>query len=207
MQLKKSKGRSRDTNRWVCGTPDESSWSPWCIWSFRIHAAPLCLTWLIKREGARLPVLDLSPPAWQLQSPEKRSHPRLHLCQLLIEPICGRFHHSLFKISFGEEEHILSAEGWRDCHENNPRSPTVRDERLTNSSLMEADAAELSHLPMSEWCLQPRESDWVRPPCRPQYTESVIRKWADGDILQISSHSSPAVIWLKINEDAILENV
>lgn len=52
-----------------------------------------------------------------------------------------------------------------------------------------------------------RESDWVRSPCRPRYTESVIRKWADGDILQISSHSPPAVIWLKINEATILEIV
>lgn len=52
-----------------------------------------------------------------------------------------------------------------------------------------------------------RESDWVRSPCRPRYTESVIRKRADGDILQISSHSPPAVIWLKINEATILENV
>lgn len=33
---------------------------------------------------------------------------------------------------------------------NREGSETVRDERLTNSSLMETGAAELSHLPMSE---------------------------------------------------------
>lgn len=41
------------------------------------------------------------------------------------------------------------------------------------------------------------------------YMESVIRKWPDGDIFQISPHSSPAAIWVKINdnEDTIFENV
>lgn len=51
--------------------------SPWwrCIWSFRMHATPSCLTWLIKREGARLPILGLSHPVWQMQSPEKAAGP------------------------------------------------------------------------------------------------------------------------------------
>lgn len=43
--------------------------------------------------------------------------------------------------------------------------------------------------------------DWVYSPCQPAYMESVIRKWADGDILQISPHSPPAAIWVKINDN------
>lgn len=51
-----------------------------------------CLTWLIKREGARPPIPGTyHVPLWQMQSPGKAAGPRLHLCRLLIETICVHF--------------------------------------------------------------------------------------------------------------------
>lgn len=94
----------RESEQMSVWDTDESPRWRWCIWSFRIHAAPPCLTWLIRRDGARLLVLGLSPPAWRLQSPERSSRPRLHLCWLLIEVIFGQVYHSFFSfffISFG----------------------------------------------------------------------------------------------------------
>lgn len=61
---------------------------------------------------------------------------------------------------------------------------------------------------MTEGRLQP----WWRPavsPCQPANMESVFRKWADGDILQISPHLPPAAIWVitNDNEKRIFKNV
>lgn len=140
----------RESEQMSVWDTDESPRWQWCIWSFRIHAAPPCLTWLIRRDGARLLVLGLSPPAWRLQSPEKSSRPRLHLCWLLIEVIFGQVYHSFFFFFLfpsGEGEHVHSAEGRRDRHTLRT-SLTLRGRRSTNSSMGRG-------LCRAEWRLQP----------------------------------------------------
>lgn len=137
---------------------DESPWRQWCIWSFRIHVGPPCLTWLIKRDGARLPVLDLSPSAWRLQSPEKRSSPRLHLCWLLIELIFGQFYH-IFFISFGGRRAHSLCRGatWSPQDQNKPYSKGSKVDKLLYGGLCRAEW--LTHQWMTSAALV--SWDWV----------------------------------------------
>lgn len=90
-----------------------------------------------------------------------------------------------FLFPSGEGEHIHSAEGRRDHHKNKT-SLTVRDWRLTNSFTKRGlcRAAWLTDHSVTSAA----SGDWVYSPCQPADMESVIRKWADGDILQISPH-------------------
>lgn len=102
IQLKQRKQRSSVTltdERMFTAAGRGKRWeSPWwrCIWSFRIHATPPCLTWLIKREGTRLAILGLSHPCVAAVVPGEHGWLGLHLCWLLIEAICAQFYHCYF---------------------------------------------------------------------------------------------------------------
>lgn len=109
--------------------------SPWwrCIWSFRIHTAPPCRTWLIKREGARLPISVPSHPVWQMQSPEKAAGLGcIHAACLLRRSLHIFFH--CFFISIGNRAQILSAERWWPPEQIRAQLYSS-DLRLTNSSM------------------------------------------------------------------------
>lgn len=208
IRSKSNWGESKDavplTDECVWDT-DESPWWRWCFWSLRIHAAPPCLTWLIKRDGARLPVLALSPPAWQLQSPWKRGRPRLHLGRLLMEPICSQLYQSFFfYIPFGEGQHILSAKERRDYHKNTSRTQPYSHGLKANKPFFNRNRSCRAKKLTGLW-IQPREAgNWMLSPRQPGHTEYVIRKQADGDILQISSYSLPAEVLVKINHSESL---
>lgn len=87
--------------------------SPWwrCIWSFRMHATPPRLTWLIKREGARLPILGLSHPAWQMQSPEKAAGPGCICAGYLLRRSVHSFITVFFLFPLGIESRFSQQSG------------------------------------------------------------------------------------------------
>lgn len=116
------------TNRW------ESPWW-WCIWSFRIHSPPLCRTWLIKRERARLTVSSLSHPRLAAAVPGDHARFMPHLRWLLIETMWAEVYHGFL--------FLRGTEGGFSQHSADSMTTTTTEHQVLQ--LAPGSSAELSH--------------------------------------------------------------
>lgn len=159
-------------NKW------ESPWW-WRIWSFRIHATPPCLTWLIKSEGG--PPAHFGPVTSRVVStiPGESSWPVPHLCSILIEAFCAQFYHCpLFPLG---AESIFSQQIGDVMTTRTSMSPAlqrrVKGQQTPLRELVLGSAAELSHFRILwywshfEWHSQTRQIGQGALISRPQWTD------------------------------------